>query len=158
TKEECAGYYARLTTLKSKYGRPFSVDSHRNMLAEAKSFLRWCVAREWLRVNPLENVQGVGKRNMGKPQLTADEASRWCQTALVRAMNSEEGALAALMALLMRLRASKITKRVVRDLDQGGRVLRITDAKTRKGNRTIVVPAVLRPLLAQRIEGRAPTA
>lgn len=40
--------------------KPFAVDSHRNMLAEARSLLKWCVARRWLAQNPLDGVEGKG--------------------------------------------------------------------------------------------------
>jgi hypothetical protein len=43
---ECAGYYEDLTKRKSRTGRPMSVDTHRNMLAEARTFLEWCVGKK----------------------------------------------------------------------------------------------------------------
>ena len=50
----CSGCYEALRTRKTRLGRAFSVDSHRNILAEAKSFLRWCtVKKKWLARNPL---------------------------------------------------------------------------------------------------------
>src|SRR5262249_25577162 len=70
----------------------------------------------------------------------------------------DDGALGALMALTMGLRSSEVFRRVVRDLDQGGTVLRISGAKTRKGNRAVQVPEALRPLLLQRAHGRKPEA
>jgi hypothetical protein len=73
--------------------------------------------------------------------MTADEAKRWLQTALARIQLGEDGALAAAMALVMGLRASEITNRVVRDVDQDGSVLLVTNAKTRKGNRAVAVPS-----------------
>jgi hypothetical protein len=51
------------------------------------------------------------------------------------------------MAILMGMRASKITNRVVRD--DGGRVLWISRAKTPKGNRHLKVPTVLQPWLVK---------
>ena len=63
--------------------KSFSVDSHRNILAEARSFLRWCsTKRKWIARNPLEEVEGVGKRKHGKAQLRVDEARRWVATAV----------------------------------------------------------------------------
>jgi integrase len=53
------------------------------------------------------------------------------------------------MAILMGIRASEITNRIVREVDDGGRVLWISRAKTPKGNRHLKVPTVLqRRLLA----------
>ena len=73
----CSGYYESLRTRKSRLGKSFSVDSHRNILAEAKSFLRWCVGKRWIHRNPLDEVTGMGRRRHGKAQLRIDEARRW---------------------------------------------------------------------------------
>jgi hypothetical protein len=63
---------------RTRRGKAFSVDSHRNILAEAKTFLRWCLAKKkWLVRDPLEQVEGVGKRRHGKAQLRIGEARRW---------------------------------------------------------------------------------
>lgn len=49
TTVKCAGYYENLRTRVSRTGKVFSVDSHRNMLAEAKSLLKWCGAqKKWI--------------------------------------------------------------------------------------------------------------
>ena len=45
--------------------------------------------------------------------------------------------LSGLIALLMGTRSSEITKRLVRDVDLDGTLLRITKAKTKKGNRVV---------------------
>ena len=83
TSRRCAGYYEALRTRRTRRGKPFSVDSHRNILAEAKSFLRWCATKKkWMSRNPLEEVEGVGKRRHGKPQLRVDEARRWLTKAV----------------------------------------------------------------------------
>src|SRR5688572_6432913 len=59
TPAGCARYYERLRTRESRRTKKaLSVDSHRNILAEAKTFLKWCVAKRWLRSNPLEGVHG----------------------------------------------------------------------------------------------------
>jgi len=70
----------------------------------------------------------------------------------------DERGLAAAMALLMGLRASEITHRVVRDVDDGARVLWIEGAKTCAGDRRLEVPEVLRPQLAALVARRAPDA
>lgn len=72
------------------------------------------------------------------------------------AENTESG-VAASMALLMAMRASEITHRVVRDVDDGARVLWIEDAKTPAGNRALEIPEVLRPRLLALTTDRAPT-
>ena len=131
----CEGYYEALRTRATRNRKPFSVDSHRTMLAAAKTFLRWCAARPrcWLAKSPAEEVQGVGKRRHGKPQLRIDEARRWTAKAIVLANAGEPEAVAALVALLMGMRASEIVSRVVRDLDDEGRLLWIPDSKTEAG-------------------------
>jgi len=56
----------------------------------------------------------------------------------------------------MGMRASEITTRVARDLDDGGRLLWIPDAKTEAGKRTLQVPEVLQPYLKGLAEGKTP--
>jgi len=80
----------------------FEVDivlrEHLRVLAEAKSFLGWCVGKRWVARNPLEGVNGVGRRRHGKAQLRIDEARRWQAKALEFADQGEAGAVAAMMA------------------------------------------------------------
>jgi len=105
------------------------------------------VAKHWLRSNPVADVEGVGKRRHGKAQLRIDEARRWMAKAIELADGGEGGAIAAMMALLLGMRASEIVSRVVRDLDDDGHLLWIPTAKTEAGKRTLRVPDVLRPYL-----------
>lgn len=62
--------------------------------------------------------------------------------------------VAVLMGLLMGMRAGEIVSRTVRDLDDGGRLLWIPDAKTPAGKRTIEVPDELQGYLLARTEGK----
>ncbi len=158
TSVRCKGYYDALRTCpRPTTKRPLAVDSHRNILAEAKSFLKWCVSKRWIVRNPLEEVNGVGRRRHGKAQLRIDEARRWQAKALEFADQGEEGAVAAMMSLLMGMRASEIVSRVVRDLDDDGRLLWIPETKTEAGKRTLPVPEVLQPYLQGIAEGKGPT-
>ncbi|MFA5061677.1 MAG: tyrosine-type recombinase/integrase [Patescibacteria group bacterium] len=135
--------------------RKLSVDSHRNMLAEAKSFTRWCTEdKRWLKANPLEAVKGKGKRKHGKLQLRIDETRKWVAKALELAGQGEEGAIAALLTLYLNLRCSEVVTRVARDVDDNGRVLWVPDSKTEKGKRTQEVPPELRPFLLQLTSGK----
>jgi integrase len=68
----------------------------------------------------------------------------------------EAGAVAAMMALLLGMRASEIVSRVVRDLDDEGGLLWIPDSKTEAGKRTLRVPDVLRPYLQRLTAGAKP--
>lgn len=148
TARKCVGYYEALTKQPSRYKKPYATDSHRNILAEAKTFLKWCSQEKgWLSKNPLEEVQGQGKRRHGKAQLRIDEARAWLVKALEMADKAKPGAVAALVALLMGMRGGEIVSRVVRDLDDQGRLLWIPDSKTPSGKRRLEVPELIRPYL-----------
>jgi len=155
TSQTCSGYYDALRMRRTRRGKAFSVDSHRNILAEAKTFLRWCLAKKkWLVRNPLEQVEGVGKRRHGKAQLRIGEARRWLVKAVELADAGEAGAVAAMMALVMGMRANEIVTRVARDLDEDGKLLWIPDSKTEAGRRTLQVPELLQPYLRGVAEGK----
>jgi integrase len=68
----------------------------------------------------------------------------------------DAGAVAAMMALVMGMRASEIVSRVGRDLDDDGRLLWIPDSKTEAGKRTLRIPDVLRSYLQQLTVNREP--
>jgi integrase len=149
-KRDAAG-----NVIQEEVREPIKPDTHRHMLLQARSFLRWCVAKEWTPINALEGVQGIGKKRKGKKQLRIDEIRKWEETALKLAYARDEGALAALMTLYLAPRASEITKRRVRDVDDEARLLIIEDAKTEAGTRSVEFPAILRPLILAHIDGRA---
>lgn len=128
------------------------VDTQIGELAAVGGFAAWCIKQGWLARDPFAGLVAEGARATGKPQLRIEEARRFLDAALDE--NSDAG-LAAAIALLMGLRASEITGRVVRDVDDGARVLWIERAKTRKGNRHLEVPEVLRERLAAATKGRA---
>lgn len=129
-----------------------AVATHRNALAAAKSWAAWCVDRGWLPNNPFAAVKGVGRRRRGKPQLGVDDLR---QLAVTCVAERSPAAIATLCAALLGMRATEITARRVRDLDDGGRLLRIGVAKTYAGVRCLEVPALLRPLLLELARGRA---
>jgi integrase len=79
--------------------------------------------------------------------IAIDEARRWIATAIALADAGDVGAVAAMLALLLRMRAGEIVSRVVRDLDDDGRLLWIPDSKTEAGKRTLRIPDLLRPYL-----------
>jgi integrase len=54
------------------------------------------------------------------------------------------------------VRASEIISRVVRDLDDEGRLLWIPETKTEAGKRTLPVPEFLQPYLRRIAEGKGP--
>lgn len=160
TAKTCERLYEELATTpiakgKNEDGTPRLVamrpDSHRNILLEARSFLRWCVGKSWLPRNPLDGLAGQGARTHGKAQLRLDEARAWMKVALRRAV-TEPGAVAALLALLMGLRASEIIGLLVRDVDDEARLLWVAEERRRRktaaARRQIEVPPELRPFLA----------
>lgn len=154
TPTKGAELYAGLRRRKAKSGKVLAVDSHRNILAEARSFLKWCLGKKWIVRNPLDGVEGVGKRRHGKEQLRIDEARKWQAKAIELADVGETGAVAAMMCLVMGMRCSEVVSRVVRDLDDGGRLLWIPDSKTLAGRRKLQVPEFLQPYLVDLVKGR----
>jgi integrase len=167
SSKRCADLYDATRTRPSEHtGKPLAADTHRNILAQVKSFLAWCVKRRWLRANPAAEVEGVGKRrprgkSLGKSgkTLRVKEARGWYIKAVELAEDGDDGATAALVALLLGMRASEITSRRVSDLDEDeapGDLLWIPCSKTPAGRRTLEVPHVLRPLLVRCCEGKGP--
>jgi integrase len=155
--ERAMALYEALRKRKSpRTKRALSVDSHRNILAESKTFMRWCVTKGWISRSSLEPIDGVGRRRKGKEQLRIDEARKWMVKAVDLADDGEAGAVAAMAALVMGMRASEIVSRVVRDLDDDGTLLWIPDSKTEAGKRTLRVPELLRRFLGELAEGKKP--
>lgn len=145
--------------------QPVSPNTHRGMLTHAKTFLGWCVGQRWLRANPLADVKPRARLRHGKPQLRIDEARKWYDAAMVLARRPadpkrpiEAGAVAALCALVLGMRATEIVSRQARDLDDEGRLLWIPWSKTEAGRRTLEVPAEIRPLLVALGKDKAPEA
>lgn len=150
----------RARTIKNRYAeltREIAIDSHRNALAELKTFFRWARSEGLVVRNPAEGIQGIGKRNHGKPQLRAYESRIWLETALERADAGHDSAVGAMMTLLLGLRAQEVTLREVRDVDyyrEPGDTLWIPDSKTRNGRRRLEVPVLLRQYLLRQAMGR----
>ncbi len=142
--------------LYTKLAAEVSVDSHRNMLAEVKTWARWCVEQRYIKASPFRDVNGIGRRRHGKLQPRIDECRKWLARALELAHLGEAGAVAAMMAALMGMRCSEIVKRQVRDLDDGGQLLWIPDSKTPAGKRPLGVPSLLQELLLEQAEGKGP--
>ncbi len=154
--------------MSAKTKKAVSADTHRNVLAQVKSFLGWCHSRGWLRENPCAGIKGIGKRrprnkSLGKDgnTLRVKQARAWYVKAVELVERGDEGATAALVALLLGMRASEITTRRVVDLDEDsapGDLLWIPCSKTPAGRRTLEVPEVLRPLLVRSTADKQPDA
>lgn len=141
--------YHRMVAARKPDGSPrYSVAYHRASLGAAKRFGKWLVKERLTRRNPFKEVEGVGRKNRGKPQLTADEARKLLSHVLDKAA-TDRGAMAVALALLLGLRAGEVGGLRVRDLDDGGNVLRVGGTKSTAARRRVRVPVVLRaPLLA----------
>jgi len=159
-----------LDRYRTDQGKPFLVDSKRNVVNQGRTFLKWCIGKGVLKSNPLIGVQIIGKRHRGKPQLTADESVRFLAKTLELAnqalagghtgrrmnnMNQLEGSIAAACCLWLGPRASEVSDRVIRDLDCRGSVLIIPESKTDAGVRRLDVPVQLQPYLQLLAEGRS---
>ena len=163
--KRCARLYDEMRVRPTKTGKSPSVDTHRGILAQVRTFLAWCIESGWLRgENPCAEVKGIGKRrprgkSLGKSgaELRVKEARAWYQHAVYLAHRGDQGAVAVLMAMLLGMRASEITSRRVADLDEDeapGDLLWIPCSKTTAGRRTLEVPEVLRPYLVACCEGK----
>lgn len=129
-----------------------AVDTQRGCLVAAKAFGRFCHDKGWLKLNPFAGVEPVGRKSRGKEQLRIDEGRTY--TARCCAEWVEHGdrtAIAALLPLLLNLRASEVAQLVARDVDDGGALLWVgeADSKTLAGRRRVRTPAMLRPALLE---------
>jgi integrase len=133
-------------------------DTARNEIAELKVFYRWAVDKNLIDKSMAEEISPryAGKRNKGKQQLRPTESKAFFDLALSQANSGNQASLACATVLLLGLRASEITKRLVRDLDCMTKTLHIEDAKTRAGERTVEIPEVLWSLLESQTKGRFP--
>jgi integrase len=150
-----------------------SPDTHRGTLSCAKTFLAWCVEKKWIRENPASGVKGTGKRKKGKPQLTIDEVRRFTDVALWLCEYGADalsftggrphrygigGPAAALATFYLGLRAGEVAGLQVRKLDDGGRAVLVTDAKTEAGERRQKVPEFLQGYFGSLKKDKLPTA
>jgi integrase len=129
-----------------------SGDTQFHELAGVRAFMRWCIKKGWIRVDPFVGLVPTKPRKRGKPQLRIDEARLLLDACLAE---DSKAATAVALALLCGMRASSVTDRTVRDLDDGARVLWIEHDKTAAGDRRLEVPQLLRPRLAKLAAGRS---
>lgn len=154
-KRAQAMYAALCRRPHQRTGEPLAAQTHQSYLQHSKTFAAWAVEAGHIPRSPLENVERIGQPNRGKAQLRIDESRRFAAHALREAARGHNGALFALMALLLGLRVGEVLSRTVRDLDDDGKVLWIEDVagftlKTATSRRRVVVPAALRQLLLRR--------
>lgn len=132
----------------------WSVATRRLRLCQSRFFWRWLVEEGKAHENPFAGLAIAGRLNAGKPQLRISEAQDFTRAAMARFGAGYDFALAPLLGLMMGMRSSEITDRVVRDVDDGGAVIWIDSGKTKNARRHLKVPKRLRQPLAQIIAGR----
>jgi integrase len=163
-------YEAYKTRIGQKTGKKLSAATHKGALRISKQFLAWCAGNlprpgapaptRWLSSNPLGDVKPNRKErtNRRKAQLTIDEGRVFFAKADEMATGGDIGAVAVMTALLLSLRQGELTDRVVRDLDDNGRKLRIDSGKTEASKGTVEVPEIIRPHLQRLARGKTPLA
>lgn len=135
-----------------------AVDTHRNGLSVARQWGSWLALKGWLRGNPFAAVKGRGRRKHGKPQLRLDEGRKLLTVMLERAGQGDQGAIAALGFQFLGLRSTELVDRVVRDVDDGARILWVDDAKCERSKRPVEIPEWLRPYFVQLTRDKLPGA
>lgn len=156
TPTACQRLYDERVRATKSNGAPITADTHRSELIYASAFGDWCAEQGWITANPFATVLPEGQTSKGKEQLRVDEARAF----LLAAYSDTHplGGIAAAGVLTLGVRASELLDRRVRDLDDGGRVLWITEGKTESSKRRVAVPPVLREALARLALGQGPEA
>jgi len=153
TERKAKALFARYSTAPTRTGEPPSGATLRNTLNQTRTFWRWLIEGEHLpKVNPWDAVKSDKKVRKGKGKLRLDEFNAFIAAAVAE---RSDASIAALICLLCGLRATEVAQLHSRDVDDGGRLLWVSDEeedqhlKSEDSDRTIIVPAVLRPLLAE---------
>lgn len=139
------------TLYREQIKRGVRVDTHRGQLAVTVAFLNWCVDQEWLRSNPAASVRPEGERSFGKTVLRVDDARKFLHTALADASDS---GLACAILLVLGLRCSELTERLVGDINIEPVLLNVPKGKSRAARRLLRVPAPLSQRLIAHVSGR----
>ncbi len=131
-----------------------SVAEHQAALKACRRFGRWLVEERRWKANPFAAVRPVGQAARGKRQLSIDHGRVWVAASFSLARAGDAPVLCALACLLLGgRRAMEVGSRRCSELDDGGRVLRIDDAKTEASVMTIpVLHDELRELLLEQRE------
>jgi integrase len=124
----------------------YAAATHQHGLAVTTTAWEWFIRQGWITANPWERVEPLGQVARRKPQLSLDEARVFVEVAY-REAERAAGPVTALLAFLLGMRAGEIVGLRGRDIDDGGRLVRIERGKTRKAERTLEVPERLRPLV-----------
>ena len=156
TPERAARLYLDYTARANHYtGKPISVATHQWVLLIAKCWGRWLVKTKLVAQSPFLSVEPIGRRSVGKAQLTRDEAQRLSRAAVQKAQAGDAAAVGALLMLHMGLRQGEVGSRIARDVDHDGQVLIILFGKTATSRRRLKVPRWLQPYLLALMAGKA---
>jgi len=147
--------YLAETQRRKEDGQLIAVDSHHSMLRTTKTFYKWLVATQQIKVSPFAEVRYVGRPKRGKTQLRIDEARKLVAVALEHASNRKVAPAAILMQIFLGLRPTESVVRAVRDLDDEGRMLWVPFGKTSNAKRRLQVPETLRQVLLLHAEGKS---
>jgi integrase len=123
----------------------------------ARQFWVWAIGKGYAKMNPWLKVRRVGKANVGKVAAAdrRNPQARSCGDAESTERRCS-GVSACLLMLYLGLRQGEVAARVVRDIDDDGRVLWIPSGKTRNAKRRLKIPEQMRPLVLKRIQGKNP--
>lgn len=154
TPSKALSLYEALLTRKHYRGVGYAAATHRATLVEAKRFGAWCVKNRLLKTNPVAGVEPVGRKKAGKEQLSGDEARRLLDYCLSAYASGKHHAIIPLLCLGLALRASEVAGLDARDVDDGGRTLRIRHSKTAAGIRRLEVADAIAVCLAHQAKNR----
>ena len=152
--ERAAQMYFDETKRTKSNGEPIANDSHHLLLRRVKHFYKWAISRRYITQNPFAEVSPIGRPKRGKQQLRIDEARKLVSVAIDRARTLDAGSTAILMQIFLGLRPTEALVRVVRDLDDEGRVLWVPFGKTSNAKRRLQVPDALREVLLLHAKGK----
>jgi integrase len=114
--------------------------THQNELRTAKSFLKWCVQKGFIASNPAAGVDKVGKRKRGKKKLNIEETMKFIEVGMDMAAEGDLGALAAVLALVLAMRAGEVLGLVPRALDMDFTIVKVLRGKTDPSERSLALP------------------
>ena len=152
--ERAAQMYLDETKRTKSNGEPIANDSHHLLLRRVKHFYKWAISRRYITQNPFAEVSPIGRPKRGKQQLRIDEARKLVSVAIDRARTLDAGSTAILMQIFLGLRPTEALVRVVRDLDDEGRILWVPFGKTSNAKRRLQVPDALREVLLLHAKGK----
>ena len=153
--ERAAQMYLDETKRTKSNGEPIANDSHHLLLRRIKHFYKWAISRRYVTSNPFAEVSPIGRPRRGKQQLRIDEARKLVTTAMERAKTLDAGSTAILMQIFLGLRPTEALVRVVRDLDDEGRILWVPFGKTSNAKRRLQIPDALSEILLAHAKDKA---